>query len=385
MRIISSDYVFPVVEPPIKDGFILIDDDGQIAKTGTKQSIQSKNLEYYPGFLVPGFINCHCHLELSYLKGIIRPSTGLQDFIANIIRKKKEKPSQAEVINAMHLANQEIRESGTAAVGDISNSDVSFSIKKSSSIFYHTFIEIIGSDESDAEEKFNAGLKLLSQARSKKIQASLTFHAPYSTNIILQKKILNHGLINESLLSLHNHESLDEDALFNTFNIIQNELIRTDYSEVIKELFESFYKNIKLLLVHNIYTAPDEFRFLSKEFPAIFWTLCPNSNLSIEKRLPDIVSLSKIAGNKITIGTDSLASNKSLSMIEEIKTILNHNQYLSFNEVLSWATINGARALGIDKKYGSFETGKTPGIVLLQNVDIKSLSIQENCVSKLIV
>src|SRR6056297_2047496 len=90
MRRLAANYVFPISSPPIKNGIVEVTDDGQIIKIidpGAKFQEMSK-VEFYNGVLVPGFINCHCHLELSALKGYVKPDSGLPRFV-NTIRKKR--------------------------------------------------------------------------------------------------------------------------------------------------------------------------------------------------------------------------------------------------------------------------------------------------------
>ncbi|HQV66448.1 MAG TPA: amidohydrolase family protein, partial [Saprospiraceae bacterium] len=94
----------------------------------------------------------------------------------------------------------------------------------------------------------------------------------------------------------------------------------------------------------------------------IFWATCPNANLYIENKLPDY-QIFRDADAKVTIGTDSLTSNWQLSIWEEIKTIRKYQSYIPLEELLTWATINGAEALSYEDRLGSFEVGKTPGIL----------------------
>jgi cytosine/adenosine deaminase-related metal-dependent hydrolase len=101
--------------------------------------------------------------------------------------------------------------------------------------------------------------------------------------------------------------------------------------------------------------------------PHVFWATCPNANLYIENRLPDYrVFLD--TGARVSIGTDSLTSNWQLSILEEMKTIARYQSYVPFDTLLRWATLNGAEALGFDDTLGSLDPGKTPGLLLLQDL-----------------
>ena len=107
----------------------------------------------------------------------------------------------------------------------------------------------------------------------------------------------------------------------------------------------------------------------------VFWVICPNANLYIEDKLPGVV-IANSNSLQICLGTDSLASNKKLSIIEEMKTLQTSFPFLRLEDLINWATINGARALGIQDKYGSLETGKKPGVVWLSNIDFEGLKLK---------
>ncbi len=99
-------------------------------------------MEYYQGIIVPGFVNAHCHLELSHLKGAIPEKAGLDEFIMGI--ESLRAASEDEIISASEKADAEMYSAGIVAVGDISNKNYSFRTKTKSKIFYHTFIELLG-------------------------------------------------------------------------------------------------------------------------------------------------------------------------------------------------------------------------------------------------
>ncbi|MFC2138814.1 amidohydrolase family protein [Bacteroidota bacterium] len=132
-----------------------------------------------------------------------------------------------------------------------------------------------------------------------------------------------------------------------------------------------------MLFIHNIFTSEEDMQYLNDYLEKIYWVLCPNSNLYIENKLPR-VDLIRRYSNNIAIGTDSLSSNHKLSVLEEIKTISKAFPSISLEELISWATINGAKALGIDDKYGSIEIGKNPGLNLIKSLDLSNLNLTDN-------
>jgi cytosine/adenosine deaminase-related metal-dependent hydrolase len=121
------------------------------------------------------------------------------------------------------------------------------------------------------------------------------------------------------------------------------------------------------ILVHNSFTNSDDIAAVKKQMPNTFWCLCPNANQYIEQTMPPVELLRTNTAN-IIVGTDSYASNWSLNIVDELKTIQQHHQQIPLEEMLGWATLNGARALQMDKHLGSFEKGKKTGVVLIENV-----------------
>ena len=127
----------------------------------------------------------------------------------------------------------------------------------------------------------------------------------------------------------------------------------------------------KVLLVHNTFTKEEDVEFVKKTRPgdSVFFCLCINANQYIEVSIPPVDMLRKHRCS-IVLGTDSLASNWSLSILDEMKTIQKNFKGVAIEELLTWATYNGARALQMKDKLGSFEKGKQPGVVLLQGIDV---------------
>ena len=141
-----------------------------------------------------------------------------------------------------------------------------------------------------------------------------------------------------------------------------------------------FHKKINTLLVHNTFCKEED--IIASKYKFINWCFCPGANLFIENKLPDY-SLFLAQNAKVCLGTDSLSSNWQLSILEEIKTLSKYCSYLDFDTLISWATLNGAEALGMSDTLGSFEPGKTPGILLLENLSEDKKIKAETTVSRI--
>jgi cytosine/adenosine deaminase-related metal-dependent hydrolase len=280
--------------------------------------------------------------------------------------------------------------SGVVTVGDVSNSYSSLEIKRNSRIFYHTFVEAFGFHPSRAEKAFAFAEFVETMFREFDLPASVTPHSPYSVSEKLFQKISEKALAEKSVLSIHNQESYDELAFFKdgSGGIARhiNEILGIDSSHwqpTGKSSLEFSLAFIPqenpLLLVHNTFTSPEDIQFLKRQrsMENTFLVLCPNANLYIEDRLPP-VSLFQKEKLKICLGTDSLASNHKLSILREMVTIQKHFPEVTLQELVVWASLNGARALGLTHLSGNLEPGKKPGINLITGADLQQLKLTEN-------
>jgi len=370
---ISADWVYPVNSAPIKNGVLEITNDGKIIQVLTAERAKAKeveNIKYFDGVLVPGFINTHCHLELSHLRGLIAEHTGLPNFIKQILAQRQQ--PEEEIISAMQKADEEMYNNGIVAVGDISNLLLSKSIKLSSKIYYHTFVEVFGFNR-PSEPIIVAGLQLKKDFAP--LKASVVPHAPYSVSSTLFNEIKK-VTQSDDILSIHNQETLGENELFETgtgafadffaeLGIAQSDAHNQNRNSLNYHL-PQLAKNVNTLLVHNTFSSKADVAFAKAEHQKLYWCLCPNANLYIENNLPD-VALLKDENVKITIGTDSLASNHELNILSEMRT-LQEQKAIAFDDLIKWATFNGAEFLKIDDQFGSFEVGKKPGILNICNV-----------------
>lgn len=330
-------------------------------------------VETYPGILVPGFINCHCHLELSHMKGIIATQTGMTNFILNVVQQRHF--SEEIVLEAMARAESEMLANGIVAVGDICNNALSFSQKQKAQLYYHNFIEASGFAPAIAEQRLNNARGIWQQFKSLDAGLSIVPHAPYSVSPGLFKAIIDSQP--NALLSMHNQECIAEENLFynksgdflrmyESMNIDAGYFHPTGLNSL-QSVFNYFLPDQSILLVHNVTTSAGDVEFLrstGKESQKINFCICLNANKYIGNGLPDI-SLLMESGYPLVLGTDSLASNHALNIIDEIVAILEHFPFVTLEETLRWATINGARALQIESRMGSFEKGKKPGIINL--------------------
>jgi len=387
VRKIAATYIFTGNQPPIKNGILTCLPDGTIAEiSGSNENItEQPGLEYYSGILVPGFVNTHCHLELSHLKGKIEEKTGIGGFIGqiNVLRNQENE----NVEKAIQVAGRKMWAVGTAAVGDISNSTLTIETKRNSKIFYHTFIESFGFYPSRAERAFDYAQFVQFQFKEKGLSNCIVPHSPYSVSKPLFEKIKENAIIKNSILTIHNQESESESEFFTNgtgaiANHLQNNLgidishWETTGKSSLISILQYLPKENQLLLVHNTFTKKEDLEELKRmrSIENTFFVLCPNSNLYIENQLPP-VSLFRNENLNICLGTDSLASNHELSVLAEMITLQLNFPEIKLEELIRWASLNGAKALQIEDNFGSFDVGKKPGVNLISGIDFKSMKL----------
>lgn len=339
------------------------------------------DIEEAEGILTPGLINCHCHLELSHLKNVIPPHTGLIEFLCSVVTKRG---FATEIIQQeIEKAEKEMFDNGIVAVGDIGNTTDTASVKSKSKIRWQNFVEVLSFTDDKATENFNHYKQVASEIekalRTSYLlhRTSLVPHAPYS---ISPKtfELINAATKNQ-IISIHNQEHPAEDELYKTgggeylklFKIFGMDVSPFPVTEKssIRSVLPHFNNGQTIFLIHNTY-MPEEDIIWANEYAAannlqLIYCFCINANLYIENKVPPVELFLK-HNCRTVLGTDSYSSNWQLSIAKEMQSLLQHTS-LTQEQVLQMATSKGAGALQWHHELGSFEKGKKPGIVLVKD------------------
>lgn len=368
MRKFSAHRIYPVSGPPIPFGIVETADDGTILNIRNTEGHPSEEagLEFYTGIIIPGLINAHCHLELSHLAGLIPQGSGIAGFVSEIRKNRESDPENIRLASAG--ADQTMYREGVSGAGDICNTGSTLPIKQNSRIQYHSFIEVFGLDPGTEAARFEHALQLEKAFNDAGLPNSITPHAPYSVGTGLWE-LLSAGKTTRGRISIHHDESMQErEILENRDGFLAQSFRQAGFNLAgipeeapdIFKLLARYMPGRDWILVHN--TVTDPMKALRFRDTRVFWVLCPRSNRYIENLLPDISGFDA-SGLTVCLGTDSLASNRNLSVLDEMKTIMEAAPQIAFDTVLEWATWNGACALGMEKNLGTIETGKNPGLV----------------------
>lgn len=407
MRKLSADYLFTLDAEPIKEGVVILDEQGIVLEV-LKDRTSITDIEFFDGILCPGLINSHGHLELSHLKGKIERHTGLVDFILGVQKFRNADPE--EIQHAFHEAENHLFDQGIVGMGDISNTDSTFGLKAKGRIRYHTFFECFGFNSSNSSKILSAAQLLKEQLLKEQLlkqetsnglpdatltsfstqsnkgnknqpevsasprqlnQGSINPHSPYSVSEALFRAI---SLSEPGIISIHNQECEAENEfyqqgtgdfqrLYKTFGIDISAFKPPGKNSL--PAYAEWLGHQRKLLVHNTFTSAADLAAISKGDNYAF-CLCPAANLFIENRLPDVLLLIE-SGWPVLIGTDSLASNDRLDLLHEMYLIQHAFPKISLKTLLTWGCKNAAEFFGWPD-FGTISPGKKPGIVQIINL-----------------
>ena len=373
----TASFVYTLDAEPIRNGYVEYDDtDGRIVSVGSCGPEE----EVCPGALVPGFVNAHCHIELSHLHKKFRKGTGMAGFIDQINELRDWAGREVK----MQLTEQwmdKLWEDGVSAMADISNDDSSFEIKKNHRLYTRTFLEVFGSEPQMCDGVMKEVAELQAIADRIGIDAAPTPHSCYTMSPQLLSASAAKGL-ESGFLSYHSQESQEEEDLLMSGSGAMYENRKRSGMSTPPVTGESSLKYFldrlaavrqapydeHILLVHNVCLKQSDIDALKKVMNNPYFAICPLSNLFIHNALPPI-ALMRENGLDIALGTDSLSSNDDLDMMKELICLHTNFPEVPMSELLQWASLNGARFLGKDGEIGTLTPGKHPGVVLITVID----------------
>ena len=376
-RKFKADQLFDGTE--LQTDKVLITDEQGTVEAIVAAAEAGDDVQVLSGILSPGLINCHCHLELSHLKDVIPPHTGLIEFLCSVVTKRSF--PQEVIQQAIAAAEEELYRGGIVAVGDIGNTADTAEVKSRSRIRWQNFTEVLSFTDARAAgqmahyQSVAATLNEAMLAAPVPHRTSLVPHAPYTISPETFR------MINEAtagqVISIHNQEHPAEDELYQTgrgeylklfqiFGITESPFPVTGKSSI-RSCLPYFTNGQTIFLIHNTYMPAEDVQWANQYAQEnglqLVYCLCANANLYIENQLPPVAQFQQL-GCELVLGTDSYSSNWQLSIAAEMKT-LHEKAGISKAELLQMATSNGAKALRWNDVLGSFEPGKQPGVVLL--------------------
>ena len=361
--------MLPINEPPIRDGWVAID-RGRIVATGRRSANKSEpETDLGAVAVLPGLVNAHTHLELSYLRDEVPPASEFVTWIRAVMaaRRRHPDPASDEILDGVDRAIAEAIASGTAVVGEISNTLVTFPGLLRSPLAAVVFYELIRFNAQEPRALVEQAAEEVSRlGTTGRVRASLAAHAPYSVAPLVFRAIRE--VVDRDPFapcSVHLSESVEEVEFIRTgggpWRALLDELGVWDPRWVppggspVQFLDESGFLAGRLLAVHGVHMTADDLSRLARRGATL--VACPRSNGHTGAGAPPIADFYR-SGVNVAIGTDSLASTPDLNVFAEMATMRALAPDVPASALLDSATRIGARALGFDADYGTIEAGK---------------------------
>jgi cytosine/adenosine deaminase-related metal-dependent hydrolase len=367
-------WVVPISEPPFRDGWIAVD-RGRIVAMGRRTPDDNvQEIDLGAVAVLPGLVNAHTHLELSYLRDCIPPAREFVTWVRQVIAARRERPDPGspEILSGIHRAIAESRAAGTAVVGDISNTLATYEPLKASPLAGVVFYELIRFNAPDSDAFVEEACRQIKALQStERLRPSLAAHAPYSVAPLVFRAIRRAANRDAfAPCSVHLAESSEEvdfildgsgpwRALLEDVGAWNPAWVPPAVSPV-EFLDNAGFLDAHVIAVHGVKMTGDDLARLKAR--ATVLVTCPRSNGHTGAGVPPIEDFFA-SGVRVAIGTDSLASSPDLSVFAEMATIHALAPSVPPAALLDSATRQGARALGLDASYGTLEPGKVASIL----------------------
>lgn len=371
----TARWVLPVTSPPLPDGAVVVQGK-TIQAVGPRPTLVKEHkgriISHENAVLFPGLVNAHTHLEFSALKGSIEKCDSFPQWLKRIAWRRILL-SQKRIVEAAKEGVEELVKFGTALVADVANLTDTGQLLDGKPLAGLIFHELIGLNSEKAEEVFNRCAQTVAAYRpSPSVVHSISPHSPYTVSPALFQKIKAHCQKSALVTVVHLAESREEVELCLKGSGPLKDLLnkagvwdknwKVPKASPVDYLDQLGFLDGYTLAVHLTQATLADVKVLAQRNVSI--CLCVRSNEFTGVGRPP-VRLFTDAGLNICLGTDSLASNWDLNILNEMRAVKEIAPELSLEAILSMGTINGARALGFDHRLGSLEPGKDAFILAL--------------------
>jgi len=371
-----ADWILPIVARPIRRGWVAVE-DGRIGEVGGDDS---DAVDLGRVALLPGLVNAHTHLELSYLHGQVGRSDTFTDWVRELLRLRRRSPgtSPADIQAAVTRAVDEARASGTVLLGDVANTLVGVPALNAARVSARVFLELIGFNVADPEARVREARQQISGAQpSDRVRISLGAHAPYSVSPGLFREIrADLDRAPGPVSCVHLAESPEEVELLGKGTGPLKALLddlgawdpewRVPEASPVEYLDEIGFLDARVIAVHGVQCTGEDLRRL--QTLGVTVVSCPRSNLYVGVGSPPLEAFYAM-DVEVAFGTDSLASVENLHMFSELAEARRIAPRVPARRLLESATLTGARALGFGGDYGSIEPGKLAALIVVRLPD----------------
>ena len=371
MTVYEADWIIPATSPPIRDGALAVD-HGIIVHAGPRAGVPGTDRVRYAGCaIVPGFVNTHTHLELTVFKGLLEHRS-FADWIARLVRIKYGELDRDALKASARLGAMEMLRAGITAVGEVMDAGTGWEAMREFGLRGVAYQEVFGPHEDVAAESLRGLQDKVAKHRREENETQrigVSPHAPYTVSKRLYEATRDFARHEGLRMTAHIAESHDETLFVSDgaghfaeahhrrgIPVIARRLSPVAYLDGLGLLGPD------MLLVHAIEAGDEDLhRILGS---GSFVAHCPRSNAKLGHRVARIAAMRQL-DIPVCLGTDSTASNDSIDMFEEMRLAV-AQQGLSANDVFCFATIEGARALGLERSIGSLDCGKRADFAVIR-------------------
>ncbi len=389
MQIFAASYILPISSPPVAGGAIVVD-NGLIVDTGTLEELRKVHaapVREFPGSIImPGLVNAHTHLELTHFpswklrKGIDYAPRTYVDWVIQVIKIRRAL-SHDELVHSVREGIRKSLECGTTTVGDILTDRTLLSLYQESPLSGRLYFEAIGQDPAQCDAVMHSLEKVIKSFKPGRLVPGISPHASHTLSLHFMREVADLARRHSLPTAIHLAESREEATFLHDSTGKIAELL---YPFAGWEAFippprrttpVAYLDSLGLLdemtaVVHCVHVTPADADILKQR--GVTAVLCPRSNERLAVGQAPAMLLKK-AGIPIALGTDSLASNDSLSLWDEMRFLRSRFPGIfSPEEVLEMATLGAARALHVEHQAGSLEKGKRADFLVMQTAQLRT-------------
>ncbi|HUF70961.1 MAG TPA: amidohydrolase family protein [Longimicrobiales bacterium] len=361
--------------PPIRDGAVLVDGDGRIVAVGPDDTVPTpdgaEQMDLGEAAILPGLVNAHAHLDLAFLRGGLE-DLAFPDWIAALVSIRRQAGLHGDdFIAAARLSCVEMLAAGVTTVGATEDSDGAFTALRESGMRGIVYREVFGPDPSLAEASM-AGLRqsidAMRPSETELVRAGISPHSPISVSDALFAAAAEYALAQRLPVAVHTAESAAErDLVVRGEGVFARRLAARGIAtpvrgrSTVQMLERTRVLDCAPLLIHCVTVDADDVRCIADSRAAVVH--CPVANARLGHGVAPVTAMRE-AGITVALGSDSVASNNRVDILEEARAAqlfqratTGSPSVLPAADVLRMATLDGARSLGLDHVTGDLRAG----------------------------
>ena len=383
IRIYRSEWVLPISDDPIHGGAVAVQ-GSRIARVGPAAEViaaypDARQTEFHHAILLPGFVNCHSHLEYAVFRGLI-DNLDFGRWLLAFLDYQRRLPFGDYAVSS-RLGVSECVSSGITTVADSMYSGTSLAAMKQAGVRAIAYQEAFGMDDSRLPETLSSlamALDELDEQQDELVEIGIFPHSTYTVSAHMFRAVAELARERGKKFATHLAESKDESTYIRSGSGVLAMDLRekVGWENIMREPFGvSPVKYLQQLdvygsdmtAVHCVRVSEDDIEILAAGDVAI--AHCPKSNAKLGCGIAPLPRFLE-AGIRVGLGTDSPASSNIMDMFGEMRTAIFLHRGVSrsaaalgADQCVRIATLGGARALGLDGRIGTLEPGKQADMI----------------------